>query len=400
MEWDTPYAVVPTLMLKVSPAGTLVQVGSPARGLELDPETALPVLLAFAAGTTPREALTRLQQEWEIEEAGFEQVVGGLLDRRVLGVAGNGQASTGTSKPKGFGSVRTHLPMLQDPVRVLSYRSAIERHAQGKTVVEIGCGTGILSLFAARAGARKVIAIEETAIAHVARRMFEANGYADVIEVRNTNSFNVEIDEPADLIIHEILGVDPLDENLLPVLEDARRRLLRPGGRLLPYRVEVCCAGVQLKEPAEDRALAEARELPRLYGFDFEPFLETLAETGPRPAGSWKGGARFEPVILSGESRFLDIDLREDHLDLAGLTSRVPLHIVRSGTLGGVVVFFRAHLDEETQLSNSPFAPPTCWGWDLRSFARQVRVSPGDEVAIGVTLQDEDGAQSLRFDLA
>ena len=397
MDWDIPYVIAPTLTLKVSPAGKLMQISSPARGLEIDLE-ALPVLLAFAAGTTPREALSRLQQEWELDEAGFEQVVGGLVDRRVLGVAGAGQASTGHAKPRGFGSVHTHLPMLRDPIRVLSYRSAIERHARGKTVVEIGCGTGILSLFAARAGARRVIAIEETAIADVARRMFEVNGYADVIEVRNANSLNVELEEPADLIIHEILGVDPLDENLLPVLDDARRRLLRPGGRLLPYRVEICCAGVQLEEPEEERILAQARELPRLYGFDFEPFLETLAGAGRHPGRPQKGVKA--PAILSEENRFLDFDLRADRLDLAGMTSRIPLRIVRSGILNGVVLFFRAHLDEETQLTNAPLAPATCWGLDLRSFPQQVRVSPGDEVVVGVTLKDEDGAQGLSFDLA
>lgn len=407
MDWDIPYVIAPTLTLKASPAGKLVQVGSPAFGLEIDPEALLPVLLAFAAGSPPREALARLQQEWELDEAGFERVVGGLVDRRVLvdqrglGVASASKATTGPSRLHGFGSVRTHLPMLRDPIRVLSYRSAIERHARGKTVVEIGCGTGILSLFAARAGARRVIAIEETAIADVARRMFEVNGYSDVIEVRNANSLNVELEEPADLIIHEILGVDPLDENLLPVLEDARRRLLRPGGRLLPYRVEICCAGIQLEEPEEDRILAEARELPRLYGFDFEPFLETLARSGHDPVRRWKSGKTgFEPAILSEENRFLDVDLREDRLDLAGLTAQIPLRIVRSGTFNGIVLFFRAHLDEDTQLTNSPLAPATCWGWDVRRFPRQVRVSPGDEVAVGVKLEEEDGVQGLSFDLA
>ncbi len=134
---------------------------------------------------------------------------------------------------RGFGSVRAHFGMLKDPVRVLCYKSAIERHARGQSVVEIGCGTGVLSLFAARAGARKVTAIEETRISQVAARMFEANGCAGVIDLRVANSRDVEIEEPADLLIHEILGVDPFEENLLPYLEDARHRLLRPG-RSLP----------------------------------------------------------------------------------------------------------------------------------------------------------------------
>lgn len=405
MDWNAPYIISGSLRLEISPAGKLVLSGSPSRKPQEAQLDSIPVLLGFAAGATPRDVFDRLKKDWEIEEAGFMEVVESMEAQELLTPAGEGENGPRLSE-RGFGSVLAHFVMLKDPVRVLSYKSAIERHARGKNVVEIGCGTGVLSLFAARAGASRVTAIEETRIAKVAARMFAANGCSGLIDLRVANSRDVELDEPADLIIHELLGVDPFEENLLPYLDDARRRLLRPGGRFLPYRLEVCCIGIEMEEPPtpvrEDRTLEEARELSGLYGLDFGPFLEALADSRPRPATSrtWiEGKSGFDPRILSEEQRFLDIDFARDPLDFDGHTAAIQLRIVREGSLEGAVVFFRAHLDEQTQLTTSPLAPPTSWGWSLRHFSTRAQVSPGDEVTLTVEFGHRAGAQGLRLDL-
>ena len=184
---------------------------------------ALPVLLAFAAGSTPREALARLSAEWELEDDGFATVVTALIDQAFLVPAGP-EGAVSLAK-EGFASVISHHHMLQDSVRVLAYQSAITRHSRGRSVVEIGCGSGFLSIFAVRAGARRVVAIEESEIAVLAERMFRANGCDGIIELRRANSRDVELEEPADLLIHEILGVDPFGENLLPFVIDGRQYL-------------------------------------------------------------------------------------------------------------------------------------------------------------------------------
>jgi protein arginine N-methyltransferase 1 len=405
MNWDAPYVISRSLRLEVSPTGTgklLAMASLSRRPHEMDLD-ALPVLLAFSAGAAPREVFGRLLADWEVEEAGFEAVVETMVEQELLTPAGAGGAEPSLAAT-GFGSVLSHFGMLKDTLRVLSYRSAIERQARDKVVVEIGCGTGVLSLFAARAGARRVIAIEESRIAEVAARMFAVNDGAGVIDLRVANSRNVDLDEPADLVIHEILGVDPFEENLLPVLEDARRRLLRPGGRFLPYRLEVCCLGVELKEPLPEdgRRLAEAREFAGLYGLDFAPFLGALAEVKPPDSSrKWLGDqALFEPRILSEESRLLDLDLATDALDLAGSSLPVPLRIQQEGSLGGVVLFFRAHLDEQILITTSPLAPTTHWGWDLRAFSRRVPVSPGDQVPLVVEIGERAGIQGLSIRLA
>jgi protein arginine N-methyltransferase 1 len=407
MDWDSPYAVSRSLSIEVSRTGKLVartSISRPPKGLALN---ALPVLMAFAPGATPRAALDGLSQYWKMDEAGFTSVVTALLDHGILAPLGGtrgAEAPAAAPASQGFGSILSHHAMLKYPDRALVYRAAIDRYCRDQTVVEIGCGTGILSLFAARAGARRVIAIEESAIASLAVRMFAANGLSEGIELRRANSRDVELDEPADVIVHEILGIDPFEENILPILRDARQRLLKPGGRLLPFRLEVCCLGVELKDEAasvRSRTLAEAREFEGTYGLDFGPYLEDLTRLGARGFQnrfSVRSGT-FEPRILTGESRLLDIDLAADDLDGLGSAFEVRLQAERAGSLAGVTLFFRAHFDESLRLTTSPYAPVTSWGWDVRAFSRRVQVAPGDEVRVRGEVVSELGLQRLHLDL-
>ena len=76
--------------------------------------------------------------------------------------------------------------MLKDEVRTKSYMNAIEQNKHlfvGKVVLDVGCGTGILSMFAARAGAAKVFAVECSNIVQQAREIVKDNGMDDRIEV-------------------------------------------------------------------------------------------------------------------------------------------------------------------------------------------------------------------------
>jgi len=75
------------------------------------------------------------------------------------------------------------------------------------------------------------------------------------------------------------------------------------------------------------------------------------------------------------------------------------LHVVQAGALGGVLVYFRAHLDDDTVLGNSPDAPRTSWGWDARPLSRLVAVEPGQEIPLVSELRTNLGAQTLHIDL-
>jgi hypothetical protein len=65
-----------------------------------------------------------------------------------------------------------------------------------------------------------------------------------------------------------------------------------------------------------------------------------------------------------------------------------------------VVIYFRAHLDSDTVLSTSPYAPRTSWGWNARALSKLVAVEPGQEIPIVSELRTIAGTQNLRVDLA
>ena len=236
--------------------------------------------------------------------------------------------------------------------------------------------------------------------------MFDANGCRSVVELRLGNSRDIQLDEPADVLIHEIIGFDPLNENVLPYIADARERMLRKGGRLIPHRLEVFCVGIEVADKQQsklDRSLAEASQFSGMYGLDFQPFLRRLAAVNPRafarPLDVFDG-ANLKRRILSEECPLLDIDFyRASAGDFDGPSAKT-LKIREPGVLGALIVYFRAHLDESTVVSNGPFVPLTSWGHDVRELAKPVWVREGDEIPLRAVIQTILGKHTMTVDLA
>jgi predicted RNA methylase len=101
-----------------------------------------------------------------------------------------------------------YCQMMSDDVRMQAFHTAIKRLIKpGDVVIDLGAGTGILSIWALQAGAKKVYAIEQTGAIELAREIAHVNGYADRIEFIQDNSMNVSLPQRADAIISETLVV-------------------------------------------------------------------------------------------------------------------------------------------------------------------------------------------------
>ncbi|KAG8788297.1 hypothetical protein FRC15_005177 [Serendipita sp. 397] len=128
-----------------------------------------------------------------------------------------------------------HYTMLTDRVRTTTYATFILSNPslfQGAVVMDVGCGTGILSLLAARAGAKRVIAVEASKIADKAEAIFKGSGYADVItlvrsKVEDLKTLPDDITR-VDVIISEWMGYALLYESMLDSVLHARDRFLKP----------------------------------------------------------------------------------------------------------------------------------------------------------------------------
>ena len=149
-----------------------------------------------------------------------------------------------------------HEEMLKDEIRTNAYRRAIEGNPQDfkdKVVLDIGAGTGILSIFAARAGAKHVYAVENAEIAFFAREIIKNNGLSDKITVLKGKMEEIVLPvEKVDIIISEWMGYFLLYESMLDSVLWARDKYLVEGGKMLPDRAQIYIAAIE-DEPEKRR---------------------------------------------------------------------------------------------------------------------------------------------------
>ncbi|KAJ2452738.1 hypothetical protein EV183_002717 [Coemansia sp. RSA 2336] len=170
-----------------------------------------------------------------------------------------------------------HMQMLQDKVRTEGYRDFIYDSRdifQGKVVLDVGCGTGILSMFAARAGAAKVIAVDNSDIIHKARANVIENGLDNVITLVKGRIEDLELPvKQVDIIISEWMGYFLLFEAMLDSVLVARDRYLAPGGLLAPSASYIYLTAISDQEYMDERA----NYWDDVYGFK----MSAMKERGP-----------------------------------------------------------------------------------------------------------------------
>ncbi|TFK70555.1 protein arginine N-methyltransferase [Pluteus cervinus] len=141
-----------------------------------------------------------------------------------------------------------HAVMIQDKVRTSTYANFIQTHPglfNDATVLDVGCGTGILSLFAAQAGAKRVIAVDASDIAEKAEKIVKANGFEGTITVVRGKVEDITLPdgiEKVDIIVSEWMGYALLYESMLDSVLRARDRFLRPEGVMAPSQCKMMFA--------------------------------------------------------------------------------------------------------------------------------------------------------------
>ena len=266
-----------------------------------------------------------------------------------------------------------HFSIVRDEARNKAYDTALRSAIfPGCTVLEIGTGTGLLAMMAARAGAARVVTCEaDPAIAAAARANVAANGFADRVTVVNKHSSLVELADvggPADILVSEIVSNDLLSEGTLPAHEDAVPRLLKPGGAVIPVRGRIRIALM------DDGGTAQP-DLGLIDGFDLSAFNRLRRPYRDIPVGS--------PAITL---RSAATDLFA--FDFAGgpwQGQRGEAVIAsRGGRVSGVVQWIALDLDDRERYENHPGPDATsCWGAIFWPFARSVMSAPGESFTIG-----------------
>jgi amino acid adenylation domain-containing protein len=157
-----------------------------------------------------------------------------------------------------------YYAMTHDEVRNHAYQAAIRQSVDNKVVLDIGTGAdAILARFCVEGGARRVYAIEADATAyHSAKRLIDDLGLTDRVTVLHGNSAHVQVPEPVDICVSEILGTIGSSEGVVSILNDARR-FLKDGGTMIPRHCATLFAPVTLPQNLADSP--RLRQLPRAY---------------------------------------------------------------------------------------------------------------------------------------
>ena len=266
-----------------------------------------------------------------------------------------------------------HEEMLKDDVRTLVYRNAILNNAaefEGKVVLDVGCGTGILSLFAAKAGAKHVYACECSSIIEQAEEIIRANGFDKVITLIRGKVEEITLPvKQVDIIISEWMGYCLLYESMLNTVIIARDRWLAPNGKMLPNKATLYMAAIEDAEYKKDKI----GYWDNVYGFDFSAI---------------KRLAMLEPLVdvvdpdqvVSGECPILEIDVAT--IKAADLTFEADflLTVDRKEKVHALIAWFDCDfsaMKNRVTLPTGPFRRETHWKQTVFYLNKVLKGDPG-----------------------
>lgn len=290
-----------------------------------------------------------------------------------------------------------HEEMLKDKVRTLSYRNAIIQNPhlfEGKIVLDVGCGTGILSMFAAQAGAKQVIGIECSAIINQARQIVEANGLSDKVTLiqGKVEEITLPVDK-VDIIISEWMGYALLYESMLDTVLYARDNWLAEGGHLFPDQATMYLCGIEDMEYKQEKI----DFWDNVYGFDMKVIKEL---------------AKKEPIVdeVNGEQictssyPFMTIDINTVTKEDLSFESDFTLKGVRNDYMHAFVCFFDITFSachKPIYFSTGPGEEYTHWKQTIFYLNNVLRVGNGDEIKGRISCRPHDGNhRDLRFDMS
>lgn len=273
-----------------------------------------------------------------------------------------------------------HFDYLADSVRLDAYRRAVAALVRpGMTVVDLGCGSGVLGLLCLQAGAGRVYGIDSTSMIEAARIVHSEAGFAGQVTFIRGMSTMATLPEMADVVICDQVGYFGFDAGIVEYLEDARRRFLKPGGAVVPRMLRLELAGVESARCYENVSRWRAGALPEEFRT-----LGRFAENVKYPVTLERGELLTAAVALG------EIGLRQDTRDF--VSWRAEIKTGRDGMLHGVAGWFRCELAEEVWMTNSPVEETRIQRPQaFLPLAEPVPVRAGDKVQCTVMARPKEG---------
>jgi len=271
-----------------------------------------------------------------------------------------------------------HEEMLKDEVRTMTYRNSMYHNShlfKNKVVMDIGCGTGILCMFAAKAGARKVIGIECSSIIEHAERIVKANGFADVITLVKGKVEEIELPDgiqKVDIIISEWMGYCLFYESMLKTVLFARDKWLVEGGHMFPDKASLHILAIEDRDYKDDKV----NWWSNVYGFDMS-CIRDIALTEPLV------DVVDTKSIVSNTSLIKEIDILTMKEEDLSFSAPFHLQIKRNDYVHAFVTYFNIEFSachKKIAFSTAPDCPYTHWKQTIFYFKDYLTVKRGEEI--------------------
>lgn len=294
--------------------------------------------------------------------------------------------------------------MLEDQRRMSAYFDAIMQNRplfQDKVVLDVGAGSGILSIWAAKAGARKVYGVEATQVAQHARELVRRNGLEGVVEIIQSEMEKVEIPVKVDIIISEWMGYFLLRESMLDSVIFARDKFLKPGGSLYPSSARMFIAPI-FTDDGESKATqcqetitewkAFVKATRRKYDVDMDCLTPAFQKEQTQFYMQTAQWVDLQGTEMVGKPCCIkEIDLNTARVaDYSSITSPFSCPIAAdmpiSGFAGWFTTSFEGSPDAPARqpavvLDTAPGAGFTHWGQQSFSFAPCLQAGRGDVIS-------------------
>ncbi|CAK6971522.1 protein arginine N-methyltransferase 3 [Scomber scombrus] len=283
-----------------------------------------------------------------------------------------------------YGHYGIHEEMLKDKVRTESYRDFMYRNPEvfkDKVVLDVGCGTGILSMFAARAGAKKVIAVDQSEIIYQAMDIVRSNQLEDKITLIKGRIEDINLPvEKVDIIISEWMGYFLLFESMLDSVLHARDLYLADDGSVYPDLCNISLAAVGDTQKHKDRIAF----WDDVYGFNMACMKKAVVPEAVVEVLN-------ADTLISEPTVIQTLDCNKVCLSELEFSSDFCLKITKNTDCTAIVGYFDIFFDKgcsnKVMFSTGPQATKTHWKQTVFLLERPVSVQAGEELKGKITVR-------------
>lgn len=300
-----------------------------------------------------------------------------------------------------YAHLSIHEDMIRDKARTDAYRDAMiqnKRDFADKVVVDVGCGTSILSFFAMQAGASKVYGIDASNIIDMAKKIVAQNRAEGKIILFRGKAEEVELPEKADIIISEWMGYALLYEAMLPSVIAIRDKYMKPEGKMYPRYSNIWLCPFSDPDYYNSRVGFWSKNL---YGLDFTPLQQFAVKCAfEEPHVEFIASQS----LISFPAVIVEIDCQTvTAKELEHFESDFAFKCIYGGELSGFALWFDCVFDgsqKKIVLKTGPDSTDTHWKQTLFYFDEMLEMEQDEEITGKIDIkQNQENSRYMDFEI-